>query len=71
MFGLRFNHYKSNIKLYGEGRRGFKQEKLIEHLLFCSHNGKHEDIKIRMIQTIKKPDRTFGFSIWTLHIQKV
>ena len=31
-FRLRFNKYKSNIKLYGKGRRGFKQEKQI---FFC------------------------------------
>ena len=28
-FRVRFNQYKSNLKLYGEGRRGFVQEKLI------------------------------------------
>ena len=48
-FRLRFNQYKSNIKLYREGRSGFKQEKLIEHLFLCSHNGIHEDIKVQTI----------------------
>ena len=28
-----FNQYKSNLKLYGEGRRGFFQEMLTEHFL--------------------------------------
>ena len=46
---LRFNQYKSNIKLNGEGRRGFKKEKLIEHFLLLSHNGTHEDIKVQII----------------------
>ena len=32
-----------------EGRRGFKQEKLIEHFFLCSHNGTHEDIKVQII----------------------
>ena len=29
-FRARFNQYKSNLKLYGEGRRAFFQEKLME-----------------------------------------
>ena len=46
---LRFNQYKSNINLNGEGRRRFKKEKLIEHFLLLSHNGTHEDIKVQII----------------------
>ena len=46
---LRFNQYKSNIKLNGEGRRGFNKEKLIEHFLLLSRNGTHEDIKVKII----------------------
>ena len=30
-FRERFNQYKPNLKLYGERRRDFKQEKLWEH----------------------------------------
>ena len=37
-----YNQYKSNIKLNGEGRCGFKQEKLIEYFFLCSHNGTHD-----------------------------
>ena len=48
-FRLTFNQYKSNIKLYGEGRHVFNQEKLIEHFFLCSHNGTHEDIKVNII----------------------
>ena len=33
-----FNQYKSNMKLYGESKRGFFEEKLIEHLFSHSHN---------------------------------
>ena len=46
---LRFNQDKSNIKLNGEGRRGFKKKKLIEQFLLLSHNGTHEDIKVEII----------------------
>ena len=46
---LRFNQYKSNIKLNVEGRRGFKAEKLIQHFFLCNHNGAREDIKVQVI----------------------
>ena len=48
-FRLRFNQYKSNIKLYGEGKRGFEQEKLIEHFFFPNHSGTHKDISVQLI----------------------
>ena len=48
-FRLRFNQYRSNIKLYGEERLGFKQEKLIEHFFRSSENGTHHDIKVQII----------------------
>ena len=48
-FRLRLNQYKSNIKLNGEGRREFKQEKLIENFFLRSQNGTHEDIKVQII----------------------
>ena len=41
----RFDKCKSNVKVNGEGRREFKQEKLIDHFVLYSHNGTHEDIK--------------------------
>ena len=49
------------------------QEKLIEHFSLCNHNGTHEDITIQIIviQTVKKLEKTFGFSIWALCIHKV
>ena len=42
-FRLKFNQYKSNIKLNGEVRRGFKQEMLIEHFFLCSHIGTYDE----------------------------
>ena len=48
-FRLRFNQYKSNIKLYGEGRGNFKQEKLIEYFYSENHNGTHKDINVKII----------------------
>ena len=71
-FRLRFNQYKSNIKLYREGRRGFKQEKLIEHLFLCSHNGIHENIKVQTIDHCDPNDQEARediliFQLDTLH----
>ena len=43
-FRSRFNQYKSNIKLYGEGRRGFVEEKLIEHIYGQKHHGTYGDM---------------------------
>ena len=45
---LKFNQYKSNVKLHGEGRHTFKQEKLIEHFFSCSQNWIHEDIIVEI-----------------------
>ena len=47
---LRFNQYKSNIKLYGEGRRGLNQEKISEHFFLCSDNETPEDNKVQIIE---------------------
>ena len=48
-FCLRFNQYKLNIKLYGKGKRGFKQEKLIQHFFCSNHSGTHKDISAQII----------------------
>ena len=48
-FRKRFNQYKSNIKLYSEGRRGMKQEKLISHFFTDKHHGIYDDIKVHII----------------------
>ena len=48
-FRSRFNQYKSNIKLYGEGRRYFVHEKLIEHFYSQNHHGTHGDMIVQII----------------------
>ena len=68
---LRFNQYKSNIKLNGEGRRGFKKEKLIEYFLLLRHNGTSEDVKVQKIGYCDPNDQEDRVFIWTLCIQKV
>ena len=65
---LRFNQYKSNIKLNGEGRRGFKKEKLIEHFLLLSHNGTHEDIKVQIIGHCDPNDQEAREKFWIFHL---
>ena len=66
-FRLRFNQYKSNIKLKGGGNLGFKQEKLIKIFFQFSHNGTREDIKVQMIGYCELNDQEaredLGFSI--------
>ena len=46
-FRKRFNQYKSNIKLYSEGRRDMMQEKLISHFFTDKHHRTYDDIKVR------------------------
>ena len=48
-FRERFNQYKSNLKLYGEGRRDFKQKKLLEHFYSHDHHGTHNDMIVQII----------------------
>ena len=65
-FRARFNQYMSNLKLYGEGRRGFFQEKLIEHFFNHGHNGSYKDMMVQVIDFCDPNDqenvRTSG---WT------
>ena len=69
---LRFNQYKSNIKLNGEGRRGFKTEKLIEYFLLLSNNRTHEDIKVQIIGHCDQNDEEDRvFSLNTLHSRRL
>ena len=67
-FRLRYNQYKSNIKLYGEGRRGFQQESFIEHYFQENHNGSHCDISLKIIDHCDPNDqeRREAFWIFTL-----
>ena len=48
-FRLRFNKYKSDIDLYGKGRRNFKQEYLIIHFHSDGHTGSYTDISLQII----------------------
>ena len=68
-FRLRFNQYKSNIKLYWEGRRGFKQEKLIQHFFLCIRNGTHEDIKVQMNDHCDRNDQEAREDFWIFHLR--
>ena len=65
---LRFNQYKSNIKLEVEGVRGFKQEKLIEHFFLCSHYGTHEDIKVQVISHCDANEQGAREDFWIFHL---
>ena len=71
---LRFNQYKSNIKLNGKGSPGFKQEKLIENFFLLSHNGTREDIKVQIIGHCDPNDQEAKQDFWifyldTLHLK--
>ena len=60
--------YKSNIKLNGEGRRGFNQERFIEHFSLCSHNEKHKDIKVQTIGHCDPNDQDAREDFWIFHL---
>ena len=40
---------RSHLKLYGQGRRGFFQEKLIEAVFNRGHNGSYKEIMVQII----------------------
>ena len=67
-FRSRFNQYKSNINLYSQGKRGFMQEKLIEHFFTNGHNGSHKDLKVQIIDFCdpNDPERREDFWIYNL-----
>ena len=47
-FRARFNQYKCNLKLYSEGRRDFKQKKLLQHFYSHDHHGTHNDMIVQI-----------------------
>ena len=47
-FRARFNHYKSDLKLYGRGRGGFFQEMKMEHFFNHGHNGSYKDMMVEI-----------------------
>ena len=64
----RFNEDKSNINLYGKGKRGFMQEILFERFFSNNHNGSLSDMKIQINDSCdlntQKPREDF----WTYHL---
>ena len=64
----RFNKCKSNIKLNGEERRAFKQEKLIDHFFLCSHNGTHENVKVQIIGHCDRNNQEAREDFWISHL---
>ena len=67
-FHMRFNQYKSNIKLYGERKRGFKQEKLIEHFFCSNHNGNQKDIFVETNGQCDLNDQEGREDFWIHHL---
>ena len=67
-FCLRFNQYKLNIKLYGAGKRGLKQEKLIEHFFCPNHSGTHKDISVQIIDHCDPNDQERREDFWIYNL---
>ena len=65
---LKFNQYKSNVKLYGEGRHASKQEKLIEHFFSCSQIWIHEDIIVEISDHCDPNDHEARENFWIFHL---
>ena len=63
-FRVRFNQYKSNLKLYGEGRRVFFQEKLIEHFFNHGHNDSYKDMMVQIIDFCDPNDQEKHEDFW-------
>ena len=67
-FRKRFNQYKSNIKLYSEGRRGAKREKLISHFFSDKHHGTYDNIKVQMIDYCDANDQEPKEDFWIFNL---
>ena len=52
------------MKLYSEGRRGMKQEKLISHFFTDKHHGTYDDIKVHIIANAQECREDF----WIFHL---
>ena len=53
-----------NPLLHGEGRRNFKQEKLIEHFYSENHNRTHEDFNVIIIDFCDPNDQEKWENFW-------
>ena len=68
----RFNKYKSNMKWYGEGRRGFFQEKLIAHFFNHCNKGSYKDMMVHIMDFCdtnnqEKREDFWMYKLWTLY----
>ena len=63
-FRLRFDRYKSNINLYGEGRRNFEQQKLIKYFCRENYNGTHQDISVKIFGICARNDQEKQENFW-------
>ena len=63
-FRARFNQYKSNLNLYGEGRRGFFQEKLMEYFFNHGQNGLNKDMMVQIIDFCYPNDQEKREDFW-------
>ena len=64
-FRVRFNQSKSNLKLYGEGRRGFPlQEKLIEHFFKSRPLWPYKDMMVQIIDFCDPNDQEKREDFW-------
>ena len=68
-FRARFSQYKSNLKLYREGRRGFFQEEQIEHLFNHGHNGSYMDMMVQIIDFCDPNDQEKREDFWMDKLQ--
>ena len=63
-FRERFNQYKSNLKLHGEGRRDFKQNKLLENFYSNDHHRTHSDMIVQIIDFCDPNDQEKREKFW-------
>ena len=50
--------------MYGEGKRNFKQKKLIEHFYSENHNGTHKGINVKIIGFCHPNDQEKRKNFW-------
>ena len=69
--GSTVTKFRARFNQYGEGRRGFFQEKLIEHFFNHHHNGLYKDMMVQIIDFCDPNDQEKREDFWmhklTLH----
>ena len=63
-FKERFNEYKSNLELYGERRRDFKQKKFLEHFYSHDHHRTHNYMIVQIIDFCDPNDQEKRENFW-------